>query len=205
MPSPAPLSIESLCAGFDIPTWVKEFDHAPGGKVVFGAGTLDTIGTEAQSLGAKRVLIVSDPGLVKTGTVDRARRAIEAEGIAVTVFDETRENPTTRDVARCVEAGRQAEADLIVGLGGGSSMDTAKGCNFILTNGGEMKDYQGIDLATKPMLPLIAARRCSKFETWRQRSRRKSAKWRWLASRCRCLICSKSWKRTGSYCFWCRL
>ena len=156
MPSPAPLSIESLCAGFDIPTWVKEFDHAPGGKVVFGAGTLDTIGTEAQSLGAKRVLIVSDPGLVKTGTVDRARRAIEAEGIAVTVFDETRENPTTRDVARCVEAGRQAEADLIVGLGGGSSMDTAKGCNFILTNGGEMKDYQGIDLATKPMLPLIA-------------------------------------------------
>lgn len=156
MSASAPLTIESLCAGLDLPEWVLRFEHIPGGKVVFGAGTLATIGEEAKAIGASNVLIVSDPGLVQTGTVDRAVRAIEAEGMKVTVFDETRENPTTRDVDRCVRVGREADVDLIIGLGGGSSMDTAKGCNFILTNGGEMKDYQGVDLAKKPMLPLIA-------------------------------------------------
>ena len=156
MSSSDSISIESLCAGLDLPEWVTGFDHIPGGKVVFGVGTLDSIGNEARNLGAKRVLIVSDPGIVKTGAVDRARKSLEDEGISVTVFDETRENPTTRDVDRCVRVAREVDIDLIVGLGGGSSMDTAKGCNFILTNGGEMKDYQGVDLAEKPMLPLIA-------------------------------------------------
>jgi alcohol dehydrogenase len=59
-------------------------------------------------------------------------------------------------VERCVEVARGAAIDTIVGLGGGSSMDTAKGCNFILTNGGQMKDYWGIGRATRPMLPLLA-------------------------------------------------
>jgi len=67
-----------------------------------------------------------------------------------------RENPTTRCVDQCTEAARQEHIDLIIGLGGGSSMDTAKGCNFILTNGGRMQDYWGIGKAAKPMLPLIA-------------------------------------------------
>ena len=56
----------------------------------------------------------------------------------------------------CLEVARAVRPDLIVGLGGGSSMDTAKGCNFILTNGGRMQDYWGVGKATKPMLPLIA-------------------------------------------------
>jgi alcohol dehydrogenase len=72
------------------------------------------------------------------------------------VFDQSRENPTTRCVDNCVEAARAAKVDLLVGLGGGSSMDTAKGCNFILTNGGQMRDYWGVGKAAKPMLPLIA-------------------------------------------------
>lgn len=156
MSTPAPISIESLCAGLDLPEWVTRFEHSAGGKVVFGPGLLEILGREAKALGGSRVLLVSDPGLVRTGVVDRAQSLIEAEGLSVTVFAETRENPTTRDVDHCVSVGREADADLIVGLGGGSSMDTAKGCNFILTNGGEMKDYHGIDLATKPMLPLIA-------------------------------------------------
>jgi alcohol dehydrogenase len=74
----------------------------------------------------------------------------------VTAFAEVEENPGTRCVEKCVETARQAGVDTIVGLGGGSSMDTAKGCNFIFTNGGEMKDYWGLGKARVPMLPLIA-------------------------------------------------
>ncbi len=72
------------------------------------------------------------------------------------MFDKVRENPTTADVDDCLRAAREAGIDGIVGLGGGSSMDTAKGCNFLLTNGGRMQDYWGVGRATRPMLPLIA-------------------------------------------------
>ena len=64
--------------------------------------------------------------------------------------------PTTREVADCVEFARDLYINLIVALGGGSSMDTAKGANFILTNGGKMSDYWGINKASNPMLPMIA-------------------------------------------------
>lgn len=155
MPSD-PLSIEALCAGLDIPDFVQRFEGIPGGKVIFGPRKIDTIGDEAAALGAKNVLVVTDPGLARTDWVDRAVTALREKVGLVFVFDQVHENPTTRDVERCVEAARAANVDLIVGLGGGSSMDTAKGCNFLLTNGGEMKDYWGVDRAEKPMLPLIA-------------------------------------------------
>jgi alcohol dehydrogenase len=74
----------------------------------------------------------------------------------VVVFDRVHENPTTRDVDDCVAVARAAGIDSLIGLGGGSSLDTAKGCNFLLTNGGRMQDYWGIGKATRPMLPLIA-------------------------------------------------
>lgn len=154
--STEPLSIEALCAGLDIPERVQRFEDIPGGKVVFGPGKLETLGVEAAALKAKRVLIVTDPGLARTSAVDRAASLLRNGGMAVVIFDQVRENPTTTDVARCVAAAKEGEVDLIVGLGGGSSMDTAKGANFILTNGGEMKDYWGVNKATKPMLPLIA-------------------------------------------------
>ena len=72
------------------------------------------------------------------------------------LFADVRENPTTRDVDACLAVAQKAGVDLIVGLGGGSSMDTAKGTNFLQTNGGRMQDYWGVGKATKPMLPLIA-------------------------------------------------
>src|SRR5690606_6025381 len=75
---------------------------------------------------------------------------------SVSVYREVTENPTTRDVDACVQQARTDGIDLIIGLGGGSSMDAAKGCNFILTNGGKMKDYWGREKATQPMLPFIA-------------------------------------------------
>jgi alcohol dehydrogenase len=72
------------------------------------------------------------------------------------VFDSVHPNPTTEDVDRGLAIARAAEIDLLVGLGGGSSMDCAKGINFLLTNGGRIQDYWGTGKATKPMLPMIA-------------------------------------------------
>ncbi len=132
------------------------FDHQPRTRIVFGADSLERVGELARELGGKRVLLVTDKGLAAAGHPARAISFLETAGLQVTIFDEVRENPTTLDVDRCTEIARAASVDFIVGLGGGSSMDTAKGANFILTNGGRMQDYWGVGKATKPMLPLIA-------------------------------------------------
>jgi alcohol dehydrogenase len=150
------LSIEALCAGLDIPDRVQRFEDIPGGKVVFGWGKIDSLGEKAADLGARNALLVTDPGLAKTEWVQRAVDSLLARIGSVVVFDQVHENPTTVDVDRCVAAASEAKVDLIIGLGGGSSMDTAKGCNFILTNGGRMQDYWGVGKAAKPMLPFIA-------------------------------------------------
>jgi alcohol dehydrogenase len=132
------------------------FDHTPRTRIVFGEDSIERIGELARELGVRRALLVTDKGIIAAGHAGRACGFIAAAGLQVEVFDQVRENPTTLDVARCVEFARKAEVDLLIGLGGGSSMDTAKGCNFLLTNGGEMRDYWGVGKATKPMLPLIA-------------------------------------------------
>ncbi len=132
------------------------FDYQPRTRMVFGAGTLARVGQLARELGGTRVLVVTDPGIVAAGHAHRAMQVIRAEGLTGTLFDGVRENPDANDVERCVEVARCAQTDLFVGLGGGSAMDTAKGANFILTNGGVIADYKGIGKAAKPMLPLIA-------------------------------------------------
>ena len=131
------------------------FDFQPRTRVVFGAGAVDRLGELALIIGTN-ALLVTDPGLVAAGHVERVRHGLDAAGVSVTIFDRVRENPTTREVDQCLEVARAVRPELIIGLGGGSSMDTAKGCNFILTNGGRMQDYWGVGKATKPMLPLIA-------------------------------------------------
>ncbi len=132
------------------------FDYQTRTRIVLGVGALTRLGELAVANGARHVLLVTDAGIVAAGHTRRAVRFSEEAGCRVTVFDDVHENPTTRDVMRCLEVAKQAEIDFFVGLGGGSSMDTAKGCNFLLTNGGQMRDYQGIGKAHSPMLPLIA-------------------------------------------------
>ena len=132
------------------------FDYQPRTRVVFGVGVVEKIGVFAAELGLQRVLLVTDVGIVAAGHAARVTRALVAAGVRVAVFDGAEENPTTRCVDACLDAARRANIDGFVGLGGGSSMDTAKGCNFLLTNGGQMKDYWGVGKATRPMLPFIA-------------------------------------------------
>lgn len=135
---------------------LPSFDWQPRTRLIFGNGALERLGELARELNGRRALLVTDPGIVAAGHVERACRALEAAGLTVSVFDAVQENPTTRDVDACVEAARAADADLLIGLGGGSSIDAAKGANFLLTNGGRMQDYRGVGKATREMLPLIA-------------------------------------------------
>src|SRR5207249_3763348 len=125
-------------------------------RLVFGVNSIEQIGALARELGAERVLIVTDPGLVKVGHAHHVKTLVEQCGLETCVFDRVKENPTTHDVEECVQAARSEAVNLLVGLGGGSAMDTAKGCNFILTNGGRMQDYWGVGKARQSMLPLIA-------------------------------------------------
>ncbi len=132
------------------------FDQVDGIRMIFGVGVVDRVGMLATELEAKRVLLVTDPGLVRAGHAGRVKALLESSRLEVTLHDQVRENPTTADVDSAVAIAREAKVDAIIGLGGGSSMDTAKGCNFILTNGGRMQDYWGVGKASRPMLPLIA-------------------------------------------------
>ncbi len=132
------------------------FDHQPRTRLIFGANSIDHIATHIADWNGKHALLVTDPHIVEAGHAPRAHQALEAAGIAVTIFDQTRENPTTEDVDACLAVAKSTNIDTIIGIGGGSTLDTAKGCNFLLTNGGEMKDYWGVGKADKPMLPLIA-------------------------------------------------
>ena len=125
-------------------------------KIVSRAGALAELGTLVISEGGTRVLLVSDPGITAAGHVEQAVRSLYKAGLTVRVFDEAGENPTTIHVGKGVIAARPFKPDLIVGLGGGSAMDCAKGINFLLSNGGKMQDYWGVNKATKPMLPFIA-------------------------------------------------
>ncbi|MCA9112422.1 MAG: iron-containing alcohol dehydrogenase, partial [Planctomycetaceae bacterium] len=125
------------------------FDYVPRTRVVFGEGVVDQLGKLAAELGGTRVLLVTDKGLAKAGHEKHGQNALESAGLKVTVFDDVHSNPSTIDVDHCVRVARDAKVDLIVGLGGGSSMDCAKGCNFLLTNGGRMEDYWGVGKASK--------------------------------------------------------
>ena len=135
---------------------LRSLDFTPRTRVVYGRGTVDALGESAHSLGFRRVLLVSDPGIRAAGHVDRAVESLLTNVEHVAVFDGVEENPTTEHVGRGLAVAREHNVDSIVGLGGGSAMDCAKGVNFVLTNGGRMQDYWGVGKAHSDMLPMIA-------------------------------------------------
>ena len=132
------------------------FDFEPRTRLIFGAGTIDKLGELAKAEGASRALVVSDPGVVAAGHTERGISALTGAGIETLCFDKLHENPSTADVSVGLAVAKDFQPELIVGLGGGSSMDCAKGVNFLYTNGGRMQDYWGVGKAHSDMLPMIA-------------------------------------------------
>src|SRR5215217_1043473 len=135
---------------------MKNFDFQPRTRVIFGAGVVERLGELARELNFKRTLLVADHGLVASGHVDEAVGPLEKVGVEVFRFHDFEVNPDTRMVEKGTEFVTPLKIDSIIGLGGGSSMDCAKGINFLLTNGGSMADYRGYGQASNPMLPMIA-------------------------------------------------
>jgi alcohol dehydrogenase len=132
------------------------FDHRARTRIIFGSGTADKAGELARQTGISKALLVTDPGVLAAGHAERVRQSLLHAKVQAVLFASVNENPTTLDIDACLNAARDAGIDGILAVGGGSSMDTAKGCNFLLTNGGRMRDYWGVGKAHRPMLPLIA-------------------------------------------------
>ena len=135
---------------------VTAFDFQARTRIVFGPDTIDRLGELAGELGTRRALLITDPGIVAAGHVERGLAALKKANVETHVFDGAQENPTTEDVQAGLEVAKRVEPELLIGLGGGSSMDCAKGVNFVYTNGGKMQDYWGVGKALKEMLPMIA-------------------------------------------------
>ena len=135
---------------------IAPFASRPAPKLVFGPGSIQELPACVREIGGSAVFLVSDSGLARAGHMDAARALLEAAGIPVIAYDHSHANPSENDAAVCADFARGKTFDCLVALGGGSSMDTAKAANFLLTNGGRMRDYHGYGKATKPLLPLIA-------------------------------------------------
>ncbi|MGI8898322.1 MAG: iron-containing alcohol dehydrogenase [Pyrinomonadaceae bacterium] len=134
---------------------MQQFDFQPRTRVIFGAGAIERIGELARELDFRRTLLVADRGLVASGHVDEALVPLRLAGVEVAGFHDFEVNPDTRMVEEGRKFAAPRDIDSIIGLGGGSSLDCAKAINFLLTNGGEMRDYLGYGKVTQPLLPMI--------------------------------------------------
>jgi alcohol dehydrogenase len=131
------------------------FEFQPRTRIVFGQGAAGRLGQLARELHFQRTLLVADAGLVRAGHVADAWRSLEAAGITAFPCLVCGEHPDSALFEAGCRVAEPLELDSIVGLGGGSSLDCAKGINFVLTNGGSIGDYRGYGKAGTPLLPMI--------------------------------------------------
>lgn len=124
-------------------------------EILFGHGSVRHLAPYALSLGAERVFLVSDPGIEQAGWLSQVRGMIRDAGLVCAEFCEVEPNPRDYQVHNGAERYREAGADVIVALGGGSAMDTAKGIGILVSNGGAIADYEGANRIKRPLPPMI--------------------------------------------------
>ncbi len=132
------------------------FDIQPRTRLIFGPGSSARIAELATGLGARRVMVVSDPGIVAAGHFAQVTERLKNASMEVGSFHEFAENPTSAMVDAGVARAAEFAPDLLIGLGGGSSLDCCKGINFVYSCGGSIHDYHGVGKATADLLPMIA-------------------------------------------------
>jgi alcohol dehydrogenase class IV len=124
-------------------------------RVFYGRGASASVGEHLRELGVGRALVVSDRGVAGAGIVDTIVEHIRAAGLEATVYADTQPNPTTTNVAEAAALYREQGCDGIVGVGGGSSMDCAKGTGLELTSGAPLARFAGRDKVPNELPPLV--------------------------------------------------
>ncbi|GAW92796.1 iron-containing alcohol dehydrogenase [Calderihabitans maritimus] len=124
--------------------------------IITGRGSLARISDEVKNLGATKILVVTDPILSKSGLVERVREALVPAGLEVGLFSEVEPEPSLEIVMKCQQAIKESGCDLLIAVGGGSSIDVAKAASVLATNGGKIRDYIGVNLVPNPGIPVIA-------------------------------------------------
>ncbi|MGH2500725.1 MAG: iron-containing alcohol dehydrogenase [Candidatus Limnocylindria bacterium] len=125
-------------------------------RISFGRGVALTVAYPLRQVGATKVLLVTDPGVRAAGLTAPIEERLRDAGIAYEIYDEVVPDPGVGEVRRCFERARECGADALVAVGGGSSIDTAKMAAVLLTNGGSVLDYVGIDKVPHPAAPVVA-------------------------------------------------
>lgn len=124
-------------------------------EIIFGRGSMNHAGQCALQLGARRVFLVSDEGIEKAGWVDKLTAVLKNEGIDWVYYPGVTSNPRDFEVEQGAELYRQKGADVIVAIGGGSALDTAKGIAILATNGGRIRDYEGANRVSRALPPML--------------------------------------------------
>ncbi|MDR0466332.1 MAG: iron-containing alcohol dehydrogenase [Deltaproteobacteria bacterium] len=124
-------------------------------KVVYGFGSISRAGAEIARLGGKRAFIVTDPGIAAAGLLKALEESLAAASIAFEVFDKAELEPSAASIQKCADAARAFKTDFVVGIGGGSPLDTAKAALVLLSNEGGIEKYFGINMAPNPCLPAM--------------------------------------------------
>ena len=124
-------------------------------EIIHGMGALSKIGLCAKRLGGERVLLVTDPGIIDAGWVDESIKYLEREDLKYVIYDNVVTNPRDFQVEEGAQLYLQKQCDVIVAVGGGSPIDTAKGIAILVSNHGSIHDYEGCNLITQPIPPLV--------------------------------------------------
>jgi len=122
----------------------------------FGTGAAHTLPAELGALGARRPFVMVDPGVLQGNVAAPILKALEVAGVSAHVFSEIEPNPRDDTIHGAFEVARSAGCDSIVGIGGGSAMDSAKGVGLLMTNGGRLADYDGTNKVVKDLPPVVA-------------------------------------------------
>jgi alcohol dehydrogenase len=129
------------------------FNFRAAGEILFGAGTIQRTGAVIKKHGGRKILIVVDPGFAKAGPFKKITAVLENEGLPYALFDAVEPEPRVEIADLCGDLAKKERCDFVLGVGGGSAMDTAKAAAVLATNEGRARDYQGLDKVPKRGLP----------------------------------------------------
>ncbi|MCG8687452.1 MAG: iron-containing alcohol dehydrogenase, partial [Desulfobacterales bacterium] len=134
----------------------KPFEFLCTSKIIFEAGGAQKLGEKLKAQGWNNAFITADKGIVESGLVDKIVAPFDQEGVNYTVFSDFEANPSVEAIENGSKVFKESKCDVLIGIGGGSSMDTAKGIAILATNPGPLQDYEGPEKIPNPVPPIVA-------------------------------------------------